>query len=280
MDKKTLVINAIGGLANRMRSIASGVNLASLSGRNLKVIWRNNYDVKADFCDLFQPLPDHIHIQQPGEIEYSLKWEVPRRRNLYLSSIYQHILYQRVYSDSFGLRKFFDKDACFINELNSLTGNILISSGLGIGGFSPKTLRQLFRPSNEVERLVAVKTECFDTHTVGVHIRRTDNTESIENSPLELFMNEIDRCIQEDEHVNFFLASDAPDVMEILIRRYGNRITCGDNNASRTTRGGMLNGAADMWALSKTSKILGSYYSSYSEIAAMLGDIELKVMTR
>lgn len=280
MDKKTLVVNAIGGLANRMRSIATGVNLSSLTDRNLKIIWRNNDDVKADFSDLFQPLPKDILLREPGAIEYNIKWEIPRKRNLYLSGIFQRIAYQGVYSDSFGLTKFHGKDSDFINEIKSLSGNILITSGISVGGFSPNVLKQLFKPSYEVERLICAKTEHFNSHTVGVHIRRTDNIMSIRNSPLDLFIQKMDNCINDNENVNFFLASDAPDVIESLTQRYGKRIICGDRNASRTTHSGMINGAADMWALSKTSKILGSYYSSYSEIAAIIGDIELNVLTK
>ena len=45
---------------------------------------------------------------------------------------------------------------------------------------------------------------------------------------------------------------------------------------TRDSLDGMKMAVAELFALSRTSKIIGSYYSSYSQIAAELGNIAIE----
>lgn len=275
--ENTLIVNVIGGLCNRLLTIATGIRLAKASHRHLCIVWANNKDLAADFCQLFEPLPAEINLRQPRNIEYNLIWEMPRKRNLYLSAVAQRLAFSEVYSDADRLIPFQGRHEEFINEIKSAEGRILIISGYSIGGFDAETLRSVFRPSASVQELIKAKTEKFSSHTTGVHIRRTDNIGSIKESPLHLFTAEIEKIIDEDHSANFFIASDDVKVTTELQRRFGSRIVCGDLNPSRTSLRGMMHGTADLWALSMCSRILGSFQSSYSNTAAIIGDIPLKV---
>ena len=279
MARETLVVNAIGGLCNRMRSIATGVHLAQVSGRRLKVVWHNNSDLAADYSDLFQAIPDDMDIIYPGNVEYGLKWDIPRMRNLYVSRLYQRARFAAVFSDASGLAEYFDDDKGFCDVIASKRGDILIISGLAVGGFDDEMFRRMFIPSARVQALIDQKTAGFNSDTVGVHIRRTDNRESIRQSPLELFVTEMADRIKVNDNVNFFVASDDAVVLHELSDRFGRRVICGDDKVSRRSLEGMMQGAADLWALAKTREILGSYYSSYTDTAALLGNIPLKVLT-
>lgn len=274
-----MVVNAIGGLCNRMRAIATCLNLAKVSNRQLRIIWRNNPELGADFHDLFLPMPNGIYIHEPSFLEYWLKWEMPRKKNLFISTLYQKLKYRAVYTDVSNLMKMSDNDEAFIEEVASIDGRVLIISGLSVGGYDVNDLCALFRPSIDVEKLIKEKTKNFNEHTIGVHIRRTDNYKSIEKSPLHLFVNEMERMIQDEPRTKFFIATDDSDVMGALTHKFGNRIICGDNKVNRNTLRGMMHATADLWALSKTKGILGSYYSSYTETAAVLGKIPQKIMT-
>lgn len=274
-----IVINAIGGLCNRMRAIAAAYTLARISHRSLHVVWRRNDELGADFIDLFQPLPAPLTLITPTSAQYHLQWENPRKKNLYLSALHQHLSYRKVYSDGGNLMAYAGHDARLRDEIASLTGNILIISGLGIGGYDPADLRTLFRPSQAVQTLIDTRTTHFDPHTIGVHIRRTDNRMAIRQSPLRLFSDEMQRLLQADPATRFFLATDDATVMHTLAERFGHSVICGDDNPNRHTRQGMLHAAADLWALSLTSRIIGSYYSSYTDLASQLGGIPLKILT-
>lgn len=59
---------------------------------------------------------------------------------------------------------------------------------------------------------------------------------------------------------------------------YGKRILTNTPPLNRDSLEGMIGAVVDLWSLSRTKKIWGSYYSSYSEMAAILGNINLEII--
>jgi hypothetical protein len=110
---------------------------------------------------------------------------------------------------------------------------------------------------------------------IGIHIRRTDNKKSIEGSPLESFLTKM----RELPDAFFVVATDDLDVKQRIEQEFLGRCVFPAQVLSRRTEEGMLHGVLDFFALSKCSKILGSYWSSFSEIAASYGNIKLTVVT-
>lgn len=51
-----------------------------------------------------------------------------------------------------------------------------------------------------------------------------------------------------------------------------------ENVLSRNSVAGMVDGAIDLYCLAATRRIIGSYWNSYSEIAAELGGIDLEIV--
>lgn len=56
MSKGSLLFVPVGGLANRMRAVASAYNLARHTGVNLSVVWFGDWAVNARFCNIFEPV--------------------------------------------------------------------------------------------------------------------------------------------------------------------------------------------------------------------------------
>jgi hypothetical protein len=98
---------------------------------------------------------------------------------------------------------------------------------------------------------------------------------SIQYSPLELFIDTIKNEIELDTNVRFYVSTDADDVAISLKDVFGDRIIYFKKDVSRDTERGMQNAMLDMTNLSRCKKIYGSYYSSFSFIAAQYGNIEL-----
>lgn len=280
MNKDILVANVIGGLCNRLWTIAAALRWARLTNRNLEIVWCNNNDLAANYFDLFEAAPIPLKIHNPSRIEYDLKWEIPRKRNLYLSGIYQKIRFAATYSDAFGLKPYLGKGDDFIKCIQQVKGDILVTSGSSVGGFDEDLFRELFIPSQVIQSLIKEKTKYFDTHTIGVHIRRTDNLKSIEQSPVDMFVQEMHKCIMLDDKANFFIASDDVSVQDKMKNIFGERVSCGDTSPTRRNLDGMMQATADLWALSMTSCILGSFSSSYTGTAALIGKIPLKVISK
>lgn len=264
---KSLYIVPSGGLANRMRAIASGMQLATELQFSPVVIWRNNWEVGAAYSDLFAESPTTRLVSDSGFIRYNLLYEIPRKKNFFISSLAQKLLFDKVLFDEKGLAGCED-----IVRLISDSRKVMIRSGLEFYLFDPTYYRQTFRPSPEVADILSRITDSFNDTTYGFHIRRTDNVNSIKYSPVELFVAKADELLS-DPDARIFLASDSEDVKQLFHNKFHGRIITTPVAADRSSRHGMLWGFAELLALSKTKRLFGSYYSSFSEAAALLGDV-------
>jgi hypothetical protein len=130
------------------------------------------------------------------------------------------------------------------------------------------------RPSRFVKELLDRRCAQLDwTNTIGVHIRRGDNKKSIEGSPLENFLQKM----RSNSDAVYVVATDDQNVREELTLEFGGRCVFPAGVLSRKTEDGMVNGVADFFALAKTTEIWGSYWSSFSDIAARYGSVHLTI---
>jgi hypothetical protein len=137
-----------------------------------------------------------------------------------------------------------------------------------------------FVPKDWIQQRIREQYNLFNKHTVGVHIRRTDNVCSISKSPTELFINRMNDEIQRHPETLFYLATDSQEEKLRMRSTFGARIITLDldKEISRITPTGIENAVVDLFLLSQTNKIIGSVYSSYTEMAAELSDIECIIM--
>jgi hypothetical protein len=83
-----------------------------------------------------------------------------------------------------------------------------------------------------------------------------------------------------DETTHFFLATDDVNVELELKLIFGDRIISPPKDLSRQTVAGIQAAVVDLFVLAGTGRILGSYWSSFSEVAAWIGDIPLVVIKK
>ncbi len=268
----------VGGLANRMRSIASAVHLAKETGRMLKIVWFCDWALNARFDVLFESfnIPGVVILRDAGWKDHLL-FGRPRRKNLRVPRLFQKIIF----------------DSClYEREISPLcaggfdfrgwmsSGRVYMASYTEFYPFGNDLLRELFRPKANVRNEINRKCGEFSGYTVGVHIRRTDHVASIERSPLSGFYKFLDeeRCLHDD--LQIFLATDSEEVKTQMRKRYGNILLYSENPADRSTESGIRDGIVDMYALSYTQKIYGSFQSSFSDLAARLGNIPLTIVQK
>jgi len=110
---------------------------------------------------------------------------------------------------------------------------------------------------------------------VGVHIRRTDHQKAILHSPTEAFVAAMKKC---SEDTIFILATDSEKEVERLKEEFPGRIVCLAIVNERWSPLGVKNAIVDLLGLASSRKIFGSYGSSFSEIAALYGGVELEVI--
>lgn len=263
-SKVRVVLVPYAGLCNRMNAIASTLKLVEDEGYSLSIWWESNSDLSADFEDLFEK-----HILDPylNKLRWNkiLKYRA-RPMNLFIPKFLRYFFYTMQFEDI--SRKSND----FKSKIRY--GRNYISTCHAIG--EKKDLNSLFVPVKTIRDRIEKVKKTFPDYTVGIHIRRTDHDRCIQDSSIEDFKAKMDVEIKKNPDVGFFLATDDEEVKEHMKTFYGERIITMDNSLSRISKDGMEDAVVDLWALSGTDKIIGSYYSTYSLVAAELGGIELE----
>ena len=88
---------------------------------------------------------------------------------------------------------------------------------------------------------------------------------------------ELEKC----PNMMFFVSTDDIEIKKQLLENFrGNCIINNMDKTSRNTKKGMEDAVIDLYMLASTNKILGSYYSSYSEGASAIGHIPLVVVKK
>ena len=127
----------------------------------------------------------------------------------------------------------------------------------------------------------------FDDKTISVHIRSWEDQDPDEESRLRQkhffnlnnFLNEMYKF---DSETKFFVCSDSNSVINKLKKVFGDRIITyerhSDLETSRSTSVGAQDDFAEMLLLAKNKVILGSYISTFTEMAWYFGGAQAEVV--
>lgn len=297
-----MFVQPVGGLANRMRVIDSSISLARKFDKDLVVLWQRNPDLNCEFSDLFLPSNSFKVI----EVKNFPRWNVyfpyffPNKRGLLKSRKKKslHYLNKRIFNVKHEI--FFDELGDAISALRrentsmkewerksyQLFDPILSNANKGSSLYICSCWRlhpdelyyEAFRPSKYLSKKIDAVTSQF-RNTVGLHIRRGDHVIARKASTLEKFKSRIVEELEADRERNFFLATDDTDTEKELKKCYsGKIITYPKASLDRNSPIGIQEGLVDLYCLSKTKKIIGSLFSSFSNVASDLSQIERDIV--
>ena len=267
---RSITISPIGGLANRMRALLSARALANDAEAELSVLWSVSSELGCEPQLLWDVSAWNWEWRTVSSLANRLIYNPPGKGNLYLPLLVHKLRGRHSLNITTAVNK---------EELLSLahSHDLFITSGLAFYPYDTADVRRIFTPTPEISAMVDAKLAPMAGHPkAGVHIRRTDNKQSILHSPDELFIEAM-RKMSDD--TMFYLATDSQEVKEKFRALFPGRIICSDAPACRSSREGIIEAWAEMLALSRMDCILGSFYSSFSEMAAMIGSIPLKTLT-
>lgn len=276
MGEGRLTLVPEGGLANRMRAIASAYNLCRATDSKLKVIWFKDHGMNAAFHEIFEPIKNLPDIRAARFADNLLNSR-PRRHNLWIPSVTQPLVFHScIQAGAIPSlkRQGFDFEGWQKGKRN------FMSCYDWFGTFPPRLYTDLFHPRREAMARVEDNAKGFSTYTIGMHIRRTDNVMAIQESPTSLFVEAGRKEMERHSDMKMFLATDSDDVKEEMRRVFGSRVMTAEETASRDSAAGIIGGLVDLWTLSLTNKIYGSAYSSFSDMASCLGGKELVIVKR
>lgn len=262
-----------GGLANRMRAVASAYELCKKVDSTLQVVWFQDWALHAPFRSIFEETP-LVAIREATMLDHIL-YDRARKKNLFVPALPQRILFQRHIKeqDVTPLKKL-----SFDFEQWARGKRCYMSCYQVFGSFPDELYSRLFRPVKEVMDVVNGYRSQFGSHTIGLHIRRTDNAESIAKSPTSLFINKVREEIDQHADAKVFLATDSAEVKQEFIAAFGSHIITPKEDACRDSISGIRGGVVDLWTLASTQKIYGSAGSSFSPMAASIGGVPLEIM--
>ena len=266
-----IVLVPYGGLCNRLRAISGAYTIARKHNVPLRVCWRNNNECKADFDELFAEVKlEGIAIEPMGLHQVSLfksRWI-----NGWLPQMLRKLRFDR----EIVLFSWKQRDIAEVYDFAK--GRTYIYSCYSMTEHYP--LAKMFVPRGEIMNRINSITAQFSENTIGVHIRRTDHIKAMAACSVEDYEFEMERLTKVDDNVKFFLATDDAGVKQRLETKFAGRIITQQTRLSRSDSEGMLGSVVDLWTLAATKKIIGSFGSSYSELAAELGGIEMVLPSR
>ncbi len=270
MRRGSLMLVPSGGLANRMRAIASAYAMTQQIGSDLQILWFQDWALKAPFSAIFVK-PAQLNLKE-ATFTHKLFFDRARRRNLWFPTLSQKLLFDRrlhedcIWSlmvEKFDFAEWARYHRCYM------------SNYMDFYPYDSKLLHELFTPVHEITDAVDQNRELLGTNAIGIHIRRTDHIISTQKSPTSLFVEKIKNEIEQHADTKVYLATDSNDVKRELKEIFGQRILTPDTEARRDGIEGIRGGLVDMYTLAATSKIYGSSGSSFSKMASRIGNIEL-----
>jgi hypothetical protein len=238
----TLVVDVRAGLGNRLQALISGICMAQDMGKKLQIIWAPEEACNAKYQDLFQKdcLPIWIKINLGPCLAEPVKVVNQEDADAYITrkDTRPILSYSRFYCRN---------EDIWMNWVRRL-----------MPAFALPTLPIISGGKR-----------------IGIHIRRGDHKESTTRSPLQLF---IDTMAREPESSVFIVATDDLSVRTTLQGLFGQRVFFPASVLSRTSIKGMKDAVTDMFSLAMCNMIYGSSGTSFSNMAAILGDIPLHVL--
>jgi len=273
----TLVVRPRGGLCNRMQVIAAAHTLARRTGKELNVVWVIDWRLGASYGSLFQPI-EGVKIDV-------FEWEGNLREWAYAT--YYSVAQRRIFQWVNRQIRQYDFDLVIDNDhtKNGISREVIDHVHrsnkvfmLTNHEFIEPEVRydQFFRLTPGLERAVHTASEKIDKNTVGVHIRRGDHGRAIRKSPENAFRRLMHREIEKNPEVTFFLASDSAETKRRFGEEFVDRIVANELTLQRDSVSGVEGAVVDLYCLAKTTKIIGSQVSTFSEMAAKIGGIEVE----
>lgn len=266
-----IYIYPIGGLCNRIRVINSGYYLAKKLNQDFTVIWdtskNSGMTVPAEKIMIF---PSDVKVIKCGDdgafanIEYRLF-----RRFKYNNC-------DLIINDDSTLRLHSEEEILATLSPNK---NIYAKTCFNLINVD---YHSACMPSAEVTaKFDRVKNQLnIGRDTIGIHIRRTDQKDSINGSPTFLFENRINEILKSNPNQVFYLATDDADEERCLLQKYPQNIKVfKEKNIDRYAVEGQMDAYVELLCLAECSQIWGSYLSSYSLVASQIGESELTVLT-
>lgn len=269
-----IIIEPCAGLGNRLLGLGSAYAVAKKLDRKLVVMWKREVGCNIRFQELFDLPFEVVEISENGLKKEPVaqilgdrakkKWRNSADRFLECDEV-EKIKEREGYEGLF--------------RLIEQTPVIYLKAFGPICEVTAESY-SFVKPSKNIEEKGAYLFQELTGQCVGVHVRRTDHTEAIANSPLALFAERMKKELETAADTSFFVATDDKEVRRELkeLLPDAKLIFPQSDVIDRDSKEGIEEAFIEMLALSKCRKILGSYNSTFSLLPSYIGNIPLETV--
>lgn len=276
-----VVVDVRFGLANRLRGLASAMALAASERRPLAVAWMADEHVSCSIGDLMVPPLPFALVDAPAPLEAFAA--EPQR--------FQVVSYMPGYTDPYAPKDAYGADTSRQWLATDRSRHLVVRTAYQLRhlrarwDYASHQLKRLRPVALVAAQLVA------DASMVGVHVRSvvdalSDDLGANRTALLTAMRKRsawsafVSRMAAEDAHTRFFVAADSEEAIEQLSLAFPGRVVrtqrpaCASGGGGRGARVDLDRGCcalhhalADLYNLAHTRRILGSAWSSFTEVA-------------
>ncbi len=271
-----IIVEPCAGLGNKLLGLSSAYAVAQKLNREFVVIWKREVGCNVRAEELFDLPVKVIEISENGYSKEPVanfmgnltkdKWRKKATRFLDCDEV-EEIKAKEGFE---GMLKVIEKEpVIYLKSFGPICE-------LDASCFS------FLKPSANIEKKGKQLFSQLNENTVGVHVRRTDHTEAIANSPLSLFIDKMKQELQENPKTGFFVATDDALVKKELREGLPEATLIFNESGiiDRNSKEGLEDAFIEMLSLSRCRKIIGSYNSTFSLIPSYIGNIPLEVVKK
>jgi len=267
--KAKLIVKPKNGLANRIIAVMSAMAFAKLTNRDFYICWTpSNGWSKDSLSDFFENEFNYISLEEFNNISKN-------SLNLFNDIAINDISFKELLSNNVDIT--YDGNARIVYpiDLKKYPFHLLEYTKLYFENIRSLKLKQFILDKvNEI-------CKNFNENTIGIHIRRGDALSGPHSKKYKISDDYQFEFIIRDElkdNVNFFLSTDCEKTSEKFIKLFGDKIIVNKNKIFvesdyNKPKYNQLDAVIDLFCLSKTHKMYGTNWSTFSELAAEIGNI-------
>lgn len=280
-NKEGIYLIPYGGVARRLNTIASAIYLARSLERPLEIIWFSTDHFQSSAGRLFTLTPgiaeENIIIREATWQDWFFN-DTPRQANLWIPAPFILWRYDRFISPKKARTLLKQDPEELVRLLKNPKEKVLISTNEPLT--KQRDMYSVIEPTVEVINSRNSRMSGWTQNVVGIHINRTSSRGSeYSDSPTELFIQRMQKMIEEDPTVFFFVATTSNDERERLQTIFKDRIFSSYSAADSESQEGIVESFAELLALSCTRKIITTPNSTFSSIASALTNIQIEQLS-
>lgn len=269
-----------GGIAKRIRVVASMIQVALEYERPMEIVWFTSDIMPCASDRLFTLSPQlsesDITIRQAHWSDYLLTLP-PSQDNFFVSFPFTLVKYDRIFNQTSFRSLFFAQQDRFKEFLERKNERMVICTAEQLYSY-PNMYRRL-EATVEVNNVRRSRMSGWGSHVVGIHINRQNEGASFHESPTELFIKRMQKMVEADDQVQFFIATTSKDEKERLATLFRDRIFVPYSTPDTFSLKGAIQSLGELLALSYTKSILTTPGSSFSEVAAEIGQVPIETLS-